>query len=219
MPHETHHPNCVLVDGYLVQDHPVYAAWAGMKQRCKNTKMAQFHDYGGRGITYCDRWKHFANFAADVGLPPFEGASIDRRDNDRGYGPDNHRWATRMEQNSNRRTFKTNKFDAGGIHQARNGHFCARYAVNGTRYNLGRFATVEEATAYREQFIALLKVDPIKAFEMLVRRARLDSSTGVRGITSAPSGFIVRKTVNKARVYVGHSLTFSGALQMLESVS
>ena len=83
-------------------DQQLYWIWGAIIQRCTNPKNRQFKDYGGRGITVCDRWKAFANFAADMGPRP-PGRLLDRRDNNKGYGPDNCQWVTRQEQNSNRR--------------------------------------------------------------------------------------------------------------------
>ena len=82
-----------------------YRTWKGMVERCHNPSIPNFHRYGGRGITVCDRWRNdFAAFLADVGPRPSPAHSIDRVDNDRGYEPDNVRWATRMEQAKNTRT-------------------------------------------------------------------------------------------------------------------
>ncbi len=80
----------------------LYWIWSDMRQRCSNSNHRQFADYGGRGVAVCERWQTFASFAADMGERP-EGLSLDRVDNLKGYGPDNCRWATRQEQNSNRR--------------------------------------------------------------------------------------------------------------------
>jgi len=80
-----------------------YQAWKNMRQRCANPNGPQWNDYGGRGITVCERWNDFANFLADMGNPP-DGRSLDRIDNDKGYGPDNCRWATSKEQNRNKRS-------------------------------------------------------------------------------------------------------------------
>lgn len=83
-----------------------YRAWRGLRQRCHNPKNPGYADYGGRGITVCDRWQGpdgFAHFLADVGLAPSPAHSIDRLDNSRGYEPGNCAWRTRVEQMNNRR--------------------------------------------------------------------------------------------------------------------
>jgi hypothetical protein len=80
-----------------------YGSWESMIRRCTNPHDAAWKYYGGRGITVCDRWLHsFENFFADMGPRP-EGMTLDRRDNDRGYSPDNCRWATWAVQIANRR--------------------------------------------------------------------------------------------------------------------
>lgn len=80
-----------------------HRSWVSLKQRCLNPKDASYPDYGGRGITICDRWLHsFENFYADMGERP-KGLSLDRIDNDGHYEPVNCRWATPLQQSRNRR--------------------------------------------------------------------------------------------------------------------
>ena len=80
----------------------LYKAWKGMKDRCLNPKADRYADYGGRGITICERWMLFENFYADMGERP-EGTTLDRVDNSKGYSPDNCNWSSRHAQDRNRR--------------------------------------------------------------------------------------------------------------------
>ncbi|TCG09338.1 hypothetical protein BZM27_05925 [Paraburkholderia steynii] len=75
--------------------------WQDMWQRCTNPKTDRYPNYGGRGISVCERWKSFENFFADMGQRP-EGTSIERKETNGNYEPSNCRWATPKEQGRNR---------------------------------------------------------------------------------------------------------------------
>jgi hypothetical protein len=79
-----------------------YISWRRMIQRCTNPNDKDYHYYGGRGITVYKRWLRFENFLKDMGERP-EGYTIDRINNNKGYYKLNCRWATRSEQQKNKR--------------------------------------------------------------------------------------------------------------------
>ena len=81
-----------------------YQIWSGIKSRCYNTNAPDYERYGGRGITMHKKWVNsFEEFFSYVGKRPSKEYSIDRIDNDKGYEPNNIKWATKKEQARNHR--------------------------------------------------------------------------------------------------------------------
>jgi len=86
------------------EKHPLYYTWMNMRHRCNNPKNEKYQNYGGRGITVCERWGSFRNFAADMGPKPSPRHTLERTDNDGNYDPFNCIWGTPKQQANNRRT-------------------------------------------------------------------------------------------------------------------
>lgn len=98
----------------------------------------------------CDRWHDFSLFYADMGERP-DGATLDRIDNSKGYSPENCRWSTSSEQQSNRRKCKGSTSKYIGVFRRPSGRWVASITTNGKATYLGDFDTEEEASdAYQE---------------------------------------------------------------------
>lgn len=116
-----------------ISTHPLYMAHAQMKSRCYSETNREYKYYGARGIKVCDRWlgkDGFQNFLDDMGERP-DGMTLDRKDVDKDYSPDNCRWASWHEQQSNRRN--NNKVTGVGWHKTNKGWF-ASLMVKGVKH-------------------------------------------------------------------------------------
>ena len=88
--------------------HPAYGVWHSMIQRCTDPTHRAWKNYGGRGITVCERWLHsFEAFWEDMGPTYQPGLDLDRENNDLGYSPENCRWVSRTTNCRNKRGART----------------------------------------------------------------------------------------------------------------
>ena len=88
--------------------HPAFAVWRSMKERCTDPKHPAWRNYGGRGITVCPAWmESFEAFWKDMGPTYLPGLELDRRDNEKGYSPENCQWVDRKLNARNRRGART----------------------------------------------------------------------------------------------------------------
>lgn len=121
---------------------PIYESWAGMLTRCTNPRASCYHNYGGRGITVCERWHKFDEFLSDMGPSHREGLTLDRIDTNGNYEPSNCRWATRKEQASNKRTNHKVSFNGETMTLSQ---WIRRTGITSLPYRLRRGWSVERA--------------------------------------------------------------------------
>ncbi|OFM07688.1 MULTISPECIES: AP2 domain-containing protein [unclassified Staphylococcus] len=124
----------------------IYNKWKGMKQRCYNPNYDFYNAYGGRGIKVCDEWKDdFMQFYKDMGDIPFEGAELDRINNDDDYNPSNCRWVNHKENTNNRRKYHNKTGYTGVTYKPRLNKYQAQLYKNKKFIYLGVYETAEEA--------------------------------------------------------------------------
>ena len=131
-----------------------YNTWHKMIDRCNNPKSVGFKHYGSRGITVCEEWLDVRNFVAWADTTYIEGTSLDRIDNDKGYSPDNCRWADREVQAVNRGMFKNNTSGYVGVaSNKRSNKYTSYIRVNSKGVHIGSYLTIEDAVLARDNYI------------------------------------------------------------------
>jgi len=131
-----------------------YQVWVSIKQRTTNPKDKGYKDYGGRGITICDRWHDsFENFIADMGDRPKDKPTIDRIDVNGNYEPSNCRWSSWKTQSLNKRKYPCKSGTTGVCfkNDKRVKKWCAQITVDYKNICLGHFRTKKEAIVARKK--------------------------------------------------------------------
>lgn len=104
-----------------------YSSWLKLRSRCENPNNPKYDLYGGRGITFDPRWNDFDAFFSDMGEKPDPTWSIDRIDVNKGYGPENCRWASRLTQARNKQSHRTVEYQGQSMPLS---EACAKAGVN-----------------------------------------------------------------------------------------
>jgi len=147
-----------LLTTHGLREHPLYMVWGGMKTRCYNENFHQYSDYGGRGITVCDRWRDsFEDFYNDMVGHYKKDLQLDRVNNDGNYEPSNVRWVTHQQNGMNRRGAQNGTSGYKGVSwKGEKGKWVAQIQVNGKKQHIGYFLDEQAAAqAYNDAAVEL----------------------------------------------------------------
>lgn len=127
-----------------------YKCWADMKTRCDNPENKYYPYYGGRGITYCEKWKTFEGFWEDMKDGYSDNLTINRRDNDGNYCKENCSWDTKHFQGHMRRKLKGKKLDfIGSTYDEKSMMYRVRMKIDEEAISFGSYSNwMDAAKAY-----------------------------------------------------------------------
>jgi hypothetical protein len=134
-----------------IKKHPLYHTWDGMKARCQRANHHQYKNYGGKGISICERWLKpngdgFWNFVEDMGKKE-DNTTLDRIDNNLGYCKGNCKWSNIHQQNSN----KSNSAKVVGVnYRSHCNMYRSKITINHITYQK-YFMLESDAIAYRKE--------------------------------------------------------------------
>ena len=131
---------------------PFYQVWRAMKMRCQNPSQKSYKDYGGKGISVCERWNKFESFYEDMWNTFEEGLTIERIDIFKNYSPENCKWIPRCQQNSNKRNSRIYTYNGESLNLV---DICRKYNIDRgiVTFRLNKGFTIEDAieTPVRKQ--------------------------------------------------------------------
>lgn len=148
-----------MISSHGLCETPTYNSWRAMKERCTNTKNLHYDIYGGRGISFPEKWANFEGFYEDMGERP-DGKTLDRVNNDLGYSKENCKWSTVSEQNINGGLRSDNKTGYRGITVNKN--YPEFYLVSYKSKIVFRTKDLAEALEIRRKYVEKeLTPDPV----------------------------------------------------------
>lgn len=122
-----HCAKCIDETFHNMTNTRIWRIWKGMVERTTKQTSIHFKNYGGRGIGVSDEWLVFENFYRDMGPTYKDDLTLERIDNSKGYSKENCRWATAMEQQSNKRNNRVLVYQGEKMHLA---EFCRKVGVS-----------------------------------------------------------------------------------------